>query len=190
MKKIILLATIFFLMPFRSEAVSVSPIPIVIESKSATVNIANSEKKYQAEIFLWTQGGGEEALIETADIVAYPLIFKAPQDIKVATRKEKQEIEQAYRLIISEIPEKKEGIQTVLSLSIPVFITPKGKEVRKVEVECMAGEIIVKNTGNVHAKITHIDGEPAVQYVLPATQRKFTANSILIEKIGEFCKKN
>lgn len=91
----------------------------------------------QVETFLWTRSPLTQDLEPTRALVAVPPVFElapgARQVIRVALRQPNEgQSEQAYRLLITEVPTAARGggVRFALRLSLPVFATPPGAAAR------------------------------------------------------------
>ena len=94
----------------------------------------------QVQTFAWPRSPASADLEPTRDLLAVPPVFElagnAQQIIRVALRGAAAgEREQAYRLLITEVPRggaPGTGVRFALRLSLPVFVTPAGAEPRPV----------------------------------------------------------
>ncbi len=179
MRRILLLATIFvFVFASAARSLLITPLPQVnIErgERGAVLQLMSDDNTYQAEMFRIEQGkDGEDTMIKTDEVVAYPIIFKAPRAVRIAIKNENidRSHEHYYRILVRQLRAQKpdSGIQASLAFSIPVFVLPD-KANRAFKVVCR-DHIEVTNTGNVHVKLLRQDNTPV--YVMPGNTITFT----------------
>jgi len=207
---------LFSLIPARAfpSNFSVTPTSIDLNAgvKSGALTVVNSgDEKLNCQIDVreWSQDSeGKDVYTDTKDVVFFPKImtvapneqrairigFKGPQNVK----------EKTYRLFIEEIPSQKKGpeakeagkisagLTIAFRYAVPIFMKPaKPQEsaiVEKVDMAKGVAEAVIKNTGNVHAKLLTItfrgkaaDGKElfskdvAGWYVLQGLSRRYTA---------------
>jgi fimbrial chaperone protein len=158
--------------PASAASLQVAPVRIQVPLGAAATKLmlrnAGSEPiNAQARIFRWTLADGKEKLIETRDVVASPPIVKLTPGLEtivriVRTAKQPVDGEEAYRLIVDEIPPAPDkmgmSISFVLRQSIPVFFDSKPGSLASLAwtVENRAGKVIVTavNSGDKHARIS------------------------------------
>lgn len=93
-------------------------------------NTGEGELRAQVRAFAWTQANGEDQLEPTQALIASPpMLVLAPgqrQLVRVirAGSNKAAAGEQAYRLLVDELPEtaQQSGVQYVLRYSVPVFV--------------------------------------------------------------------
>ena len=116
----------------------VSPVKIELseKQKNEVINIKNDSDKeisIQIKTVKWSQYGDNENLESTKEILIAPKIFRLKPGVTQITRiglLRNIDIskEMSYRILIEEIPslttDKFNGLNIVLSISIPVFIMP------------------------------------------------------------------
>lgn len=157
-------------------------------------NKGSEIKSYEVEVLRWTQSGdGVDVYEPTEDLLAVPPVFTLEPDQEQVIRVgllagSDPDAETAYRVFITELappqPDKPAGTGVVmrLRLGVPVFVAPAGEakpgiEWTGVERDGQMLYLGLKNSGNVHVKISeirHLAPEmqeetrtPAVLYLLP-----------------------
>ncbi len=149
----------------------------------------------QTELLKWQQKDNEDDLSIAKDIIVSPPIFNlaahAQQNIRLGLRfVPPQDVELAYRIKISEVPtpemqEEKQGLNVMLSFSVPIFVRPKKFVTKYVSewhtrIEGEKLKVSLSNLGNTHEQIkkfkifsgsTLIVESAAMAYVLPGQVR-------------------
>lgn len=124
----------------RAQGLRVSPVVLDVPAPGATAtltlrNEGRGPVTIQSRSFRWRQNGGRETLERTSDLVVSPPATRLPpgasQTIRVVrTAKTPLRSEEAYRVIINEIPDqsRRQGgaVAFTTELRIPVFFTPQG----------------------------------------------------------------
>src|SRR5712672_1854808 len=153
---------------------SISPIRVELSgqqrTEALTVRNEESDKSVvvQAQVFVWTQQNGQDALGETRDVIVTPPVFtltpSSQQIVRVAVRTApdaKREL--SYRLILQEVPPEAPknftGLQVALRLSIPVFVASRAKSTSDLiwSYAWQADnslQVSAKNQGDAHIQIT------------------------------------
>jgi fimbrial chaperone protein len=124
------------------QAASLQVAPVLVEvpapGATATMKLRNEGTKpldAQIRIFQWTQVDGADVLTPTNDVVASPPVASLRPNTDytvriVRTNKEPAAKEEAYRLLVDELPEAAGGqaasVNIALRYSIPVFFTVAG----------------------------------------------------------------
>lgn len=137
-----LLCIVLLLLAPCAYAVGLQVAPILLEfgAPEATQalrlsNSSDSPLRAQVRVMAWTQSGGEEQLQPTRDLVASPPIMELVPGQEQLVRIVRlqpgaPQREQAYRLLVDELPPEagggKAGVQFLLRHSIPVFVLPPG----------------------------------------------------------------
>jgi len=159
--------------PLGAASLSVAPtrVELTPELRSGSImldNTGTTPTTVQVETFAWTRGNSIEELEPTRGLLAVPAVFNLPagarQVIRVATREAGQGgIEQAYRLVISEVPvadaESAAGVRFALRLSLPVFITPAGARAAprwSLGREAGGRSLSVRNDGDAHLHVRRL----------------------------------
>lgn len=179
LKKIIRIIIIYGVLLFASFPAfagdfQVSPITLElgrgVNSGVFTVMNEGQEKiNFQTAVSEWTQdSAGKDVYSETRDIVFFPKIMTLESGeqrvIRVGLKGPRGREEKTYRIFIEEIPsrEKSTGVHIAVSIRFapPIFVKPlEIKTSGAVDtIQLAKGKIsaIVRNTGNVHLRITSI----------------------------------
>lgn len=123
-----------------AEGLRVSPVSLDIPAPgaAATLTLRNEGRQpitVQARSFRWTQSGGQEQLRRSGDVVISPPATRLPpgatQTIRVVrTAKSPIKGEEAYRVVINEVPDqgrrRNGSVALATELRIPVFFTARG----------------------------------------------------------------
>ncbi len=187
-------------------AFTVSPTTLTLDGtrKTAVVSVRNRGKDpvlVQIELFRWTGALDSGGLEPTRELLAVPPVARIPPDgkqvVRVALRSPFHgRVEQAYRLLISEVPSTAEpdvgGVRFALRLSLPVFVTPKGAAPRpewRLQRTARGLELVVHNRGTAHLRIRRLVLRPAaggkpitpgeeLVYVLPGGSHVWTLPAV------------
>ncbi|WP_312074703.1 MULTISPECIES: molecular chaperone [Acinetobacter] len=202
----ILLLPLMVLTSFSHAAgFSVSPIKVNLtpeNNKVMSLRVHNSSNELvalQAEVMGWNQKDGKDLYeSKTREILVTPPIFTVPpgetQIIRVGLRRPldlKQEL--SYRLFLQElpppIPNKFQGLQMVMRMSLPVFVAPAtgqaSSDLSWRIHQVNKGNLILEshNRGNGHAQVTELrlklpNGQELVQtgntYLLPGSKQEWS----------------
>lgn len=119
-------------------SLQVAPVMLTVPAPGAatTITLRNTDTQpitAQIRVYRWVQAGGEERLEPTSDIVASPPLvdLRARQDYTVrVVRTAKRTVagEEAYRLVIDELPKPQQRTGTVslvLRHVVPVFFASR-----------------------------------------------------------------
>lgn len=119
----------------------------------------------QVRAYAWAQRDGEDALTETAELVASPPIIEiapgATQTIRLILKAAATgTTERSFRLLVDEVPRgdsAESGVNIRLRYSVPVFATPAGEAAPvlgwKIHRQGENWMLRVTNTGNQHAQL-------------------------------------
>ena len=200
----ILIFSLFFNSTSWGASLSITPMRLELsaQEKIAVLKLTNVSDEpivLQMEVKEWQQNNEENVYTSTKDIIVAPPMTKiGPQErqiIRLSARNNNvSNQEAAYRLFLNEIAQSptisKPGIQTILSMSLPLFIKPKEpvtlhpiwsvSRVGKHELK-----INLLNKSNVHLKVTKIkiqaknESKPIVEkdvldYILPSKNKGWT----------------
>jgi fimbrial chaperone protein len=154
---------------------SVTPVRVELSSGKLTsvvkVNNASDESlMMQVSVLRWTTDGEKNIYSPVDDILLNPPVFNVPahatQVLRLGLRKFKgAPDEQAYRLIVAEVPGPLPvgfvGLRTIVRVSIPIFITLPAA-IAQLSWEAKrdaAGALIVTavNQGHAHMQIRGMD---------------------------------
>jgi|HubBroStandDraft_6_1064221.scaffolds.fasta_scaffold132047_2 fimbrial chaperone protein len=167
------------------QAASLQVAPVLVEipapGATSTLKLRNEGAKpldAQIRIFRWTQVDGEDSLTPTDDVAASPPLASMRPNTDytvrvVRTTKEPVAKEEAYRLLIDELPGPAGGqaasVNIALRYSIPVFFSVPGGAPPKLSFELQQRAnkpvIVVSNAGDRRlrlAKLKFTDGKGAV----------------------------
>lgn len=135
-------------------------------------NTGDTPINAQIRVFRWQQQGNENTLSETKDIIASPPLTDIPpqqqQLIRVIIPGDvASEGEQAYRLIIDELPgndnaENNSAVKFLLRYSLPVFIhtpdapvDPRKTDVR-IDNHVKPAMLFIRNNNKKHIKLSDV----------------------------------
>lgn len=169
-------------------------------------NQGNSPTTMQVRIMRWKQENGFERYTAQQDVVASPPIVTIGKDGKQLIRLIKQSsipmgVEQAYRIIVDEIPQPGDksqpeiGLKIQMRYSIPLFVYGQGIPTIKegahhalVETNNLSWKIVqdggkpalqVRNQGDVHVRLSQVAldqrtiADGLLGYVLPNSSRSW-----------------
>lgn len=198
-KSLIALSSMVFLAltgsmsPQAALAAALQASPVLVElrpdSPSATIQIRNTGQtsiNVQTRVYRWTQENGEENMDEAEDITASPPLTTlqpgATYSVRlVRTNRQPVEQEQAYRVLVDELPDpsrqRSGSIAMVVRHSIPVFLLPaesKGGQVSW-QVGSRDGRLVLRatNTGDRRVRLS------SVSVKLPGGQTVSFGNGLL-----------
>lgn len=208
----IILACSMAIMPVLAFAGEFQVSPIILDlgktNKSGTITVSNvgTEKiNLQIQAMKWKQDAeGKDLYSETNDIIYFPKIVSVDkgdsQLIRAGIKEGLSEREKTYRLYIQEIPDQsrkspdkaKFQIAVMIRFGVPIFIKPAIENLKgivdAVTVAKGTATAVVKNTGNVHFRITKItvsgrtpDGQEIFSkelqgwYLLAGAEREYSA---------------
>lgn len=173
---IVLMATAVALVAFPSvsaaQALEIAPVTIDLAAGHATTTIRITNRgdqptTIQMRSFAWTQETGEDRLSATPNLLLSPPFSTLKpgdtQTIRIVLRKPAAVQEDAYRMLIDQLPSAANpgSVQVALRVSLPVFAAPIGP-VRPALTWRLAGTdpakrtLLVRNNGTRRAKITAI----------------------------------
>lgn len=154
----------------------VAPVRITLEgaAKSSVITVTNEGNDtihLQCKAMEWTQDAeGKDVFQETKDLVFFPRILmlsKGDQKIvRTGIRVPAASREKTYRLFIEEIPQPKQNasgatqLTVAIRFGVPIFARPvkqePGGEIVSASQHKGGFSAVVKNTGNLHFRITEI----------------------------------
>lgn len=171
---ILCIVLFFAAFPARASDFQVSPITMELGSGMnsgvfTVINEGQGKINFQIAVSEWTQDStGRDVYSETKDIIFFPKIMTLDTGeqrvIRVGLKGSRRPEEKTYRIFIEQIPsrEKSAGVNIAVSIRFapPIFVRPAKIQTRGV-IDTMTltkGKIraVVRNTGNVHLKITSI----------------------------------
>ncbi|RUL77754.1 molecular chaperone [Dyella choica] len=124
----------------RASSLQISPVMIELRhSEGAAIltlrNPGDQSLYGQVRVFRWEQGGSQDNLSATQELVASPPLIEIPahgeQYVRLVRSEQGNPIEeQSYRLLIDELPAAdnagENGVTIRLRYSVPVFVEPEG----------------------------------------------------------------
>jgi len=130
-------------------------------------NTGSEQIKAQIRIFKWIQRNGKDELIPTRDVVASPpLVNITPSGSSIVrivrVSKTPTNGEEAYRLIVDQLPNKtkRSGVAVTLQMrySIPVFFGANSGDEPKLAwtVKANGSNLIVQNTGKRRVRVSEL----------------------------------
>lgn len=180
---------------------SITPVRIDIAAgrRAASLEVENTggaSAQIQAERYRWKRdNGGDDDLEATEEFMVSPPIFSlAPgqkQIVRVLLLAPSDPVnETAYRLILQEVAQgdpPPNTIATVLRISMPVFVTPKGAApdvVWSLARDGGALHLVAENRGRAHAFINSVrtergDALKVDGYLLPGEKRQWPLDAPL-----------
>lgn len=159
--------------PAFAGSLQVSPILIEI-GQGITTTTENLENKgttvitAQVRVFKWTQVDGKDNLTPTTDVIASPPALKIQPGAKATVRivrltKEPLKGEEAYRLIVDDIPpppdKPGDSVTFAVRHAIPVFFQAPGIKTMLGWSATMKGdqlEVTAKNAGDLHSRLAQM----------------------------------
>jgi fimbrial chaperone protein len=151
----------------------VSPVRISIsaDGRAGIVRLHNQSDQptlVQVEALTWNETEDLAEVPRTGEILAVPPVFElaggAEQVIRLALRRPLTSgTEQAYRLLITEVPREvgdgSQGVSFALRLNLPIFVTPDGAAPQPIWSLDLAGggsKLTLGNQGSAHVRIQSI----------------------------------
>lgn len=150
----------------------VSPVRVELSPtvQTASINVRNESPTDSVVVQLravsWKQEAGADVYTPTTELIATPPIFTlkpgAAQTVRVGLRRaEARDLQQTYRLFITEVPGPPkpgfQGLEVALNIGIPVFIAPKVKETLPLAWRATATKeglaLMATNPGNSHIQV-------------------------------------
>ncbi|MGA9564807.1 MAG: molecular chaperone [Candidatus Korobacteraceae bacterium] len=184
-----------------SFTVSPTRIPLSEKQRAITVRLLNTGDDpvtVQAHVVAWSLSANKDIYNDTDDVMLNPPIFNLapgkPQLMRLGLRHlSAGESEIAYRLVVEEVPPApRHGeiiLRTVLRISIPIFVEPRGEAKKQVDwkAEAFPGgvKVTATNNGNSHVQVKQLDLLPdgsskplaskkSLEYLLPGQTREWT----------------
>ncbi len=154
-------------------------------------NVGAKQALFHLRLSRWTQTGGQDVLEPTTDLLINPPIVEIPaqgaQMVRIGyAGKRQQPSEQAYRLVLEEVPiannAGQQAVETLLKISLPVFIEPLGADAAPAITATARrnGGLTLANNGMRHVRVINYslldrDGRPGPahqgpRYVLAQSQ--------------------
>lgn len=154
----------------------VAPVRITLEgaAKSSVITVTNEGEEtihLQGKAMEWIQDAdGKDVFQETKDLIFFPRILMLAKGenklVRAGIKTPAASTEKTYRLFIEEIPQPKQNttgatqLTVAIRFGVPVFVRPMKQELRgeltSLQLDKGVFSAVVKNTGNVHFRITEI----------------------------------
>ncbi|RJF88088.1 molecular chaperone [Oleomonas cavernae] len=185
--------------PASASSIQVSPVRVELSGDQPVMaiyvtNNGPAALLVQASVMSWAQAAGEDEYAATRDVLVNPPQFRLEPGQQqlvrfgLANRQILGPNEGSYRAFLQEVPETPPqgatALQTVLRISVPVFIAPNGgaRPGGAWAAAKQGGSVVLRfqNTGNIHlqlGKMRVVDGERTLAtievggYVLPGQTR-------------------
>lgn len=185
-------------------SVHVMPTTLTLPPGKATavITVTNEGKapaNVQVRVFAWDQQGNRDNLNPTQKVVASPpMVTLAPKQTQairvVRVEKSAATAEEAYRLLVDEIPDTKNppqvGIAVQMRYSVPVFVLPRadmpaGNVTVTAQLDGGTLSLHAQNQGQAHVQAANVSIEHAggtttpvvpglLGYVLPGQAMQWT----------------
>lgn len=137
-----ILATSIFMIQAHAASLQVAPILLEFAPSEKVkelwlTNTGNEAIRGQVRVNTWTQSNNQDILTPSKDLIASPMVLTIPAGQRqlvrlIRSKTTTDQPEQAYRLIVDELPnlqtEKQGGLQLLLKYSIPVFFKASSSE--------------------------------------------------------------
>lgn len=164
-----------------AQGLRVSPVTLDVQAPGAatTLTLRNEGSEpitVQARAYRWTQTGGQEALQRTNAVVVSPpatrLAPGATQTIRIVrTSKSAVRGEEAYRVIVNEVPDQSRrrsgAVAFASELRIPVFFTARGARSADVAFAVRnsggAAWLVAQNRGDTRLRLADVQVGGAVR---------------------------
>lgn len=184
--------------PAHAQELEVAPITLELQpgEMATTLQVTNRGSApvvLQARAFTWDQQGGVDNLRPTDTLMISPPISQleagAQQVLRLILRRPATSNEQAYRVLLDELPPPVGGtaIRLALRLSIPVFAESGQRSPARLDLSLANGaagpELVATNTGGSRARLIdpvlsgggrQVKVEPNLNpYVLPGATRRW-----------------
>lgn len=165
-------------------AAGASTSQVTVQNKSADV------LKAQIRVYRWTLVNGSDTLVPATDVVASPPVATIKPNMDYTVRlvrlsKKPVEVEEAYRVIIDEIPDPSKrragAVMMTARYSIPVFFLPKAVEKSALfwSQEVRDGKLYVSATNTGGRRIRVVDLSAAGNAGKPVPVAKGLAGYVL-----------
>ena len=195
-------------------AFSVSPTRLDLSDRARgdvlrVTSEADQPLRVQVRLRAWRQAEAGPEFEITDELIASPpqaLIEPGRSQVirVVADRLQPQEVEQAFRLFVTQLPEGRPGgrlaISTMLEVSLPVFFAPRSgarAAVLDASVRLMGRRAVLelRNRGDINARLSEVrlsrGGATVAQvpgllgYVLPRSQASFVIDLSTALRLGD-----
>lgn len=160
-----------------AHAAELALMPVVVNldrtNDRSTVQVLNKGREavlLQADAITWTREGGQDRDGATDDLIVNPPLFTLQpgqtQVVRVGLRRgAATEREQAYRMVLREVPTARADdslrvsgqVRVLVTLRVPVYVAPRQvqHDVRWQAHRDASGDVVtqISNHGNVHTKV-------------------------------------
>jgi len=139
------------------------------KNRTSSLTVTNTEeaKTFEVRAVSWKQQNRTDTYAQTDDLLLAPATFRlekgASQVVRIQLNRPLDAAEHAYRVFIDEVPVAKEiqpnTLKTLLSMAIPVFVTPSSGPLAKGQASLKASltkdviNIEMINTGKANLKL-------------------------------------
>lgn len=184
--------------PAAAGSIEVAPVSTDLApgQQASVVTVTNRDTaptSVQVRAFAWTQDATRDQLTPTQDLVVSPPVFQlapgASQVVRMVLRTPAQGREQAFRLLVDQIPGPGDAgqVRFALRLSIPVFAQAAASGRAELDWRLRpGGELVVANRGTRRAQLAGLAlavpggaplalAAPENPYVLPGQERRWLA---------------
>ncbi|PZO20288.1 MAG: hypothetical protein DCF26_03795 [Burkholderiales bacterium] len=158
--------------PQHAHGFQVRPVRLDLGHRQATAQLVVSNPTarpllIQAEAFDWSQDQDRDQLLPSGDLIVNPPIFElapgAQQVVRVGLRRPAQDgVERPHRIWLSQVAtapkEDDSGVQMLLRLSLPVFVTGAGTPAAQTRWQrnAASSELELHNPGARHVHVREL----------------------------------
>ncbi|MET3526243.1 fimbrial biogenesis chaperone [Phenylobacterium koreense] len=180
-------------------SLKVFPVRLLLTPQESvqTMTIHNDgaeSSRIQLRVYAWRQQDGEDVFEPTRDVLANPALFELPpqgqQIARFGLRTKPGAAEKSYRVFLEEVPTDRPTkigeVQTLLRISIPIFVPAPGAAPRLSWRARPAGPqkmaLAIRNDGGEHVQLNRlsltrrgggrIGGSDVSVYLLPGTAKQ------------------
>jgi fimbrial chaperone protein len=185
--------------PAAAGSIEVAPVSadLLPGQQAGVITVTNRDvtpTSVQVRAFAWTQDATRDQLTPTQNLLVSPPVFQlapgASQVVRMVLRAPAQGREQAFRLLVDQIPgpaDAGEQVRFALRLSIPVFAQAAANGRAELDWRLRpSGELAVTNRGTRRAQLAGLSftvpgsgqvalAAPENPYVLPGQERRWLA---------------
>ncbi len=188
---VLMVAPIVALTPAQAQTggIQVAPVMMVLrgDDNIASLRLRNGRDRavaFEIDVYTWRQENGEDVLTPTQDLLVAPGVFEveaqSEQVIRLGVVAPRADAERAYRLIMRELPARRQGgsvLGFALEMSLPVFVAPEGAQasLRTRVAQSDQGRVLrVSNDGAAHIQLSAVEDMDsgrldAPRYLLPGS---------------------
>jgi P pilus assembly chaperone PapD len=147
-------------------------VPLRVElgkNRASSLTVTNTDvtKTFEVRVVSWKQQNRADSYEPTSDLLLAPATFRlekgASQVVRIQLNRTLDSSERAYRVFVDEVADAKEirpnGLKTLVSMAIPVFVAPASGPITKGQATLKAGlakdvvNIDLHNTGQANLKL-------------------------------------